>query len=143
MHGGNLGIVYINLSKIFEYVLNDGRDPKTGKQIGIKTGDARAFTSVDDFVDAFKRQFDYLVAIFMNMVRVVCYVEVDHYRTPFVSALLGDCLKKGMDAREGGVRYTQFLYHISDRGLQNVADSLAAMGKVVFRGQEGESFRGA
>ena len=135
MHGGNLGIVYINLAKIFEYVLNDGRDPKTGKQIGLNTGDPRDFTSVDDFVDAFKKQFDYLVAIFMKMVRIVCFVEVENYRTPFVSALLGDCLKNGMDAREGGVRYTQFLYHISDRGLQNVADSLTAIRKVVFEDQ--------
>ena len=132
MHGGNLGIVYINLAKIFEYVLNDGKDPKTGKQIGLRTGDPRDFESMDDFVDAFKKQFDHLVAIFMKMVRMVCFVEVDHYRTPFVSALLGDCLKNGMDAREGGVRYTQFLYHISDRGLQNVADSLAAVKRIVF-----------
>ena len=51
---------------------------------------------------------------------------------PFTSALLGDCIKKGMDAREGGVRYPQFLYHIADRGLQDVADSLAAIQKLVF-----------
>jgi formate C-acetyltransferase len=37
-----------------------------------------------------------------------------------------------MDGRKGGVHYPQFLTHISDRCLQNVADSLAAIKKVVI-----------
>jgi formate C-acetyltransferase len=37
-----------------------------------------------------------------------------------------------MDGRKGGVHYPQFLTHISDRCLQNVADSLAAINKVVL-----------
>ena len=132
MHGGALGINYINLAKIFEYVLNNGRDFRTGKQIGLETGDPRTFTSIDQFIEAFKKQFSYLISIQVKMSYITTSVDVANYRIPFASALLGDCIEKGMDAREGGVRYPQFLYHVSDRGLQNVADSLAAIQKVVF-----------
>lgn len=132
MHGGGLGITYINLAKIFEYVLNNGRDPKSGKQIGLTTGDPLTFTSIEQFVEAFKQQFSYLFKIQIKMSRTITYFDVSNYHIPFGSALLGDCIAKGMDAREGGIRYPQFLYHFSDRGLQNVADSLAAIRKVVF-----------
>jgi pyruvate formate-lyase/glycerol dehydratase family glycyl radical enzyme len=131
-HGGGLGICYINLSKILEYVLNNGREPKSGKKIGLATGDPHTFTSIDQFIEAFKKQFDYLIGIQVKMSHIICWVDVANYHTPFTSSLLGDCIAKGMDAREGGVRYPEFLYHVSDRGLQNVADSLAAIKKVVF-----------
>ncbi len=132
IHGGSLGINYINLAKVFEYVLNNGREPKNGKQIGLQTGDPRSFTSIDQFIDAFKRQFSHLIGIMAKMSHITCFADISNYHIPFTSALLGDCISKGMDAREGGVRYPQFLYHIADRGLQNVADSLAAINKVVF-----------
>jgi len=132
IHGGSMGINYVNLAKIFEYVLNDGRDPKTGKQIGLHTGDARKFTSIDQFIDAFKQQFDYLIPILARMARLTAHVDVSNYHIPFCSALVGDCIKKGKDAREGGARYPQFLYHVSDRGLQDTVDSMIAIKKLVF-----------
>ncbi len=131
-HGGSLGINYINLAKVMEYVMNDGVDPRTGVQIGLKTGDVAEFTSAEQFIDAFKAQFDYLIAIMAKMARMSAYVDIENYHIPFISALLGDCIEKGMDARAGGVRYPQFLYHIADRGLQDVADSIAAIKKVVL-----------
>ena len=132
MHGGSMGICYINLTKMLEYVLNNGREPKTGKQIGPATGEALTFTSIDQFVEAFKKQFDDLFSTFVKMSHVISSVDRANYHIPFTSALLGDCIERGMDAREGGVRYPEFLYHVSDRGLQDVADSLAAIDKLVF-----------
>ncbi len=131
-HGGSLGINYINLAKVMEYVMNDGKDPRTGVQIGLHTGDVSTFTTAEQFIDAFKKQFDYLIAIMARMARISAYVDINNYHIPFISALLGDCIDKAMDARAGGVRYPQFLYHIADRGLQNVADSIAAIKKVVL-----------
>lgn len=131
-HGGSLGINYINLAKVMEYVMFDGRDPRTGVQIGIHTGDPSTFTSIGDFINAFKKQFDYLISIMAKMARMSAWVDIEHYHTPFISALLGDCIEKGLDARAGGVRYPSFLYHIADRGLQDVADSMAAIKKVIF-----------
>ncbi len=148
----------INCAKIFEYVLNNGCDPSSGKRIGPATGDPRTFTSIEQFINAFKLQIDYLLTA-GRMSKALYAIDVANSRTPFSSALISDCISKGMDGRKGGVRYPQFLTHISDRGLQNVADSLAAIKKVVleekrvsmermldavasnFEGEEGERIR--
>lgn len=132
VHGGSLGINYINLAKIMELVMFDGMDPRTGVQIGLHTGDPTNFHTLEDLKNAFKTQFDYLIARMAGAARFSAFLDVDNYRTPYMSALLGDCIQKGMDARAGGVRYPSFLYHIADRGLQDVADSMTAICKVVF-----------
>ena len=131
-HGGSLGINYINLAKIMEFVMYDGMDPKTKVQIGPHTGDPRNFKTFEEFKDAFKKQFDVLIADMAKAARVSAYVDINSFHTPYLSALLGDCLEKGMDARAGGVRYPSFLYHIADRGLQDASDSLTAIRKLVF-----------
>lgn len=131
-HGGSLGINYINLAKIMELVMHDGMDPKTKVQIGPHTGNPVDFKSIEDVTDAFKKQFDVLIAEMAKAARVNAYVDINSFHTPYLSALLGDCIEKGMDARAGGVRYPSFLYHIADRGLQDVVDSLAAINKLVF-----------
>ena len=132
IHGGGLGINYMNAAKILEYVLNDGREPKTGKQIGPKTGDPANFTTIEEYIEAFKIQFDFLINRITTLSRTICHFDVNSYHIPFASALLSDCIEKGMDARAGGLRYTQFLYFVSDRGLQDVADSLSVIKKLVL-----------
>ena len=52
---------YFNPSKVFEITLNNGRDPLTGKQIGLKTGDVRDFTCVEQIMDAYAKQQDYFM----------------------------------------------------------------------------------
>lgn len=148
----------INTAKFFEYVLNNGKDPDTGEQIGPATGDPRTFTTIEQFVDAFKQQIDYLLVLGRKS-KALYAIDMANSRTPFCSGLINDCISKGMDGRKGGVRYPQFLTHISDRCLQNVADSLTAIRKVVledkkitidemldavksnFEGKEGEKIR--
>ncbi|MBR3400798.1 MAG: hypothetical protein IKG67_01015 [Parasporobacterium sp.] len=132
IHGGSLGVIDINTAKIFEYVLNEGREPKNGKQIGPKTGDPSSFTCIEDYVEAFKAQFDVLIKILVHMSHLTAFADINSYRIPFCSALCNDCIKLGKDVRNGGQRYQQFLFHVADRGIQDVVDSLAAIKKVVF-----------
>jgi formate C-acetyltransferase len=42
----------INQIKLLELALNDGFDPRTQKQLGPKTGDARTFTSIEQVMEA-------------------------------------------------------------------------------------------
>ena len=56
--------ILFNHAKIFELALNNGADPKTGKQLGPLTGDPRNFSSFDEFYDAFKRQIDFFAKFF-------------------------------------------------------------------------------
>jgi pyruvate-formate lyase len=50
---------YYNWAKVFELACNNGKDPVTGDQIGPETGDARQFTSYEQFMDAYKAQLIY------------------------------------------------------------------------------------
>ncbi|UCD96899.1 MAG: formate C-acetyltransferase/glycerol dehydratase family glycyl radical enzyme, partial [Candidatus Bathyarchaeota archaeon] len=47
---------YCNWPKILEITLNNGIDPETGKQIGLKTGNPHSFATFQDLLDAYKRQ---------------------------------------------------------------------------------------
>lgn len=54
---------YFNLPKVLEVTLNNGTDPRTGKMIGLKTGDAAKFTSYSEFVKAFGKQLKHFIDI--------------------------------------------------------------------------------
>ncbi len=54
---------YLNTPKILEITLNNGVDPRTGKRIGIETGDPRDFESFDELFEAFERQLNHFVDI--------------------------------------------------------------------------------
>ena len=54
---------YFNLVKVLELALHNGVDPRTGKQLGPRTGDASALTSFDDVFAAFRRQLQHVLEI--------------------------------------------------------------------------------
>lgn len=119
-------------AKIFELTLNNGVDPRTGRQLGLATGDPRDFSSFDQLYDAYKRQFDHFVVLGAKAHRLMWQVREGRYALPFNSALLDDCISKGLDFNRGGVRYPQLFWGVLDRNPQNVANSLTAIKKLVF-----------
>jgi pyruvate formate-lyase/glycerol dehydratase family glycyl radical enzyme len=128
---GDLGSS-INLAKIFEVVLNNGVDPATGKRLGPETGKMQDFSSVEEVFDAFKKQFDFFLDIFTKYHHFFWQLRNKYYSLPFHSALMDDCISKGLDYIMGGCRYPQLYFGLYDRGHQNVADSLAVIKKLVF-----------
>ena len=54
---------YFNLPKILEITLYNGFDPRTKKQIGLKTGDPKTFDTFDQLFDACKAQLEYFINI--------------------------------------------------------------------------------
>ncbi|MCD8310767.1 MAG: formate C-acetyltransferase/glycerol dehydratase family glycyl radical enzyme, partial [Prevotellaceae bacterium] len=52
---------YLNTPKILEITLNNGKDPNTGKLLGLETGDPRGFQSYDELYEAFHKQMVYFV----------------------------------------------------------------------------------
>lgn len=126
----NKGTTQINAAKMFELTLNNGVDPRIGKQLGVATGDPRDFHSFDELYDAFKKQFDFFVDLFTKNWRLFDVVQDGYYSLPFASALLDDCISKGMDCTRGGIAIPRWV--MTDKGHQNIADSLAAIKKLVF-----------
>ncbi|WP_028578024.1 trans-4-hydroxy-L-proline dehydratase [Desulfomicrobium escambiense] len=121
---------YLNVPKVLELALNDGRDQLTDRQIGPRTGDPLAFATFDDLYAAFTRQLEWIVDL---KVRVNNYIErmyAAHSPAPFLSTVIHDCIEKGLDYYNGGPRYNT--NYIQCCGIGTVTDSLSAIKTHVF-----------
>ncbi|MBZ5668480.1 MAG: formate C-acetyltransferase/glycerol dehydratase family glycyl radical enzyme, partial [Acidobacteriia bacterium] len=54
---------YFNLPKVLEITLNNGVDPRTGKQVGLATGDPTSFSSYEELLNAYRRQLHHFIDI--------------------------------------------------------------------------------
>jgi formate C-acetyltransferase len=116
---------YFNLPKVLELALNDGVDPLTGKQIGAATGDARAFDTFDQVVDAFTAQLRHFVRVKATGANIIERMYASSMPAPFLSILVDDCIARGKDYNDGGARYNTT--YIMPVGIGTVTDSLAAI----------------
>jgi len=121
---------YLNLPKILEITLNSGVDPRTGKKIGLQTGDPAQFGSFDELLDAFKKQLKHFVDIKIKGSNIIERLYANYMPAPFLSLLIDDCVKRGKDYNDGGARYNSS--YIMGVGIGTLADSLAAIKYHVF-----------
>ena len=121
---------YFNLPKILEVTLNNGVDPRTGKKIGIETGDPRDFKSFEELWNAFVKQVKHFLDIKMKGNDIIETLYAKYLSVPFMSLWIEDCVKNAKDYNGGGTRYnTQYIQVV---GLGTIADSLAAIKYHVF-----------
>ncbi len=121
---------YFNLTKVFEITLNNGVDPQTGKEIGLKTGEASSFKSFEELFEAFKEQLNYFVDIKVKGNNVVERLYAEYLPSPFLSLLIDDCIANGKDYHDGGARYNTS--YIMGVGLGSITDTLASVKYNVF-----------
>ena len=121
---------YLNLPKILEMTLHNGVDPRTGKKIGIETGDPRAFQSYEELWNAFLRQLTYFITVKMKGNDIIEALYAHHLPVPFLSLWIEDCVKNAKDYNAGGARYnTQYLQIV---GLGTLTNALSALKYHVF-----------
>ncbi|MHA1484502.1 MAG: trans-4-hydroxy-L-proline dehydratase, partial [Candidatus Thorarchaeota archaeon] len=116
---------YCNWPKILEITLNNGMDPKIGKQIGLKTGNPREFKSFSELFSAYKKQLRYFIDIKINGNNIIERLYSEHMPAPFMSLLFDDCIKKAKDYHNGGPRYNST--YIQGVGMGTVTDSLTSI----------------
>jgi formate C-acetyltransferase len=121
---------YFNLPKVLEITLNNGVDPRTGKKIGIETGDPRLFQTFDDLYAAFEKQLNYFIDVKIKGNLIVERLYAKYMPSPFLSIFIDDCIKKGKDYNAGGARYNTS--YIQGVGMGTITDSLAALKYHVF-----------
>ena len=132
-HGTVYGTpLFVNGAKVFELTLYDGFDPKLGKQTGPHSGDPRTFKSIDDWVEAFKKQWAFYYDTVNEVNNLGESVEMKEFSMPFASALTDDCIEKGKGIHEGGCRYNQFIGDLMNKIYAEVPDSLAAIEDLVY-----------
>jgi pyruvate formate-lyase/glycerol dehydratase family glycyl radical enzyme len=116
---------YFNIPKMLELALNDGYDPISKKQIGIKTGDPRNFKTYEELFDAFKKQMHYLIDIKVEGNSVIERLYGKHMPSPLMSTIVDDCIEKAQDYQRGGSRYNT--RYIQGVGIGTITDSLVAI----------------
>jgi formate C-acetyltransferase len=121
---------YLNMPKILEITLNNGVDPRTGKRIGILTGDPMKFTEFEELFGAFVEQLKFFVSIKTTGNDVIESLFERHLPVPFLSIWLEDCVSNAADYNSGGARYNTS--YIQVVGLGTVADSLASLKYNIF-----------
>ncbi|MCP4553659.1 MAG: glycyl radical protein [Bacteroidetes bacterium] len=116
---------YFNLPKVLELTLNNGFDPRTRKTIGLKTGDPSSFKSFNELMTAFQKQLNYFVEIKITGNNIIERLYSKYLPVPFLSLLINDCIKNGMDYNSGGARYNT--NYIQGVGLGSITDELTAL----------------
>ncbi|HYW79665.1 MAG TPA: pyruvate formate lyase family protein, partial [Thermoguttaceae bacterium] len=96
---------YINWPKLLELVLHDGCDPRTGRQIGLHTGDASTFTSFDELFEAYRKQLNHFIDLKVAGNNVIERLYANHMPAPYMSLLMDDCVATATDYHNGGSRY--------------------------------------
>lgn len=121
---------YFNMPKVLEITLNNGDDPRTGKTIGLRTGDPAGFADFSDLLNAFRRQVNHFIDIKIKGNNIIERLYSTEIPAPFLSLLISDCIVKGKDYHSGGARYNTT--YIQGVGLGSITDSLTSLKMHVY-----------
>jgi len=116
---------YFNLPKILELTLNDGFDNRTGKQVGLHTGNSSDYKTFDNLIEGFRAQVKHFADIKIRGNNVIEQTFAKYMPVPFLSLLVEDCISKGKDYNNGGARYNTT--YIQGVGLGSITDILTSI----------------
>jgi formate C-acetyltransferase len=124
------GMAFLNVLKVLELTLNNGVDPKTGICLQPGRGNLTAFKSFEALYAAFYEQYMACArtSFHLDAVADLCLEEL--VPDAFASALVDDCLQRGLTIKEGGAVYD--VVSGLQSGVTNVANALMALKKLVF-----------
>ena len=128
MAGFAVGLGVPTVPAALELTLNNGIRRYDNMRVGPETGDPREFRTFDEFREAFREQ----LARRVRAERIAATIGESASLQPtlFTSALVEDCIEKGIAREEGGARYNTGQVGIT--GTVDIGDSLAAIKKLVF-----------
>ena len=117
--------------RFFDYVFNNGISA-FNHSAGLDLGDVDGIQTMDGFMDNFQKQLEAGVAEYCAAFNAHNDgVNQARMPEPFLSCFCHDCIGRGLDVNNGGSRYPS-VHGAALMGVGTVADSLAAIEKVVF-----------
>ncbi len=122
---------YVNMGKMIEFVLHDGVDPATGKQMGLKTGDPREFKNIEEFKDALKKQILHHYDLIRTGYNLMQSIHMNRYPVIFASMVTKGCVESGKSVQHGGAKYSTAGMYVT--GPANLADCIVAVETCVYR----------
>jgi pyruvate formate-lyase/glycerol dehydratase family glycyl radical enzyme len=121
---------YFNMPKVLELTLHNGVDPRTGRRIGLETGDPARFATFDELFAAYQRQLQHFVDVKIRGNNVIERLYATYMPAPFLSLVTDDCIANGRDYHDGGARYNST--YIQGVGLGTMTDAMTALRYHVF-----------
>jgi len=88
---------YFNLVKVLEITLHNGVDPRTGKELGLKTGNPVKFKSFEEIFTAFEQQVNYFLDIKIKGNNIIEQIWAKYLPSPFLSIIIDDCILTGKE----------------------------------------------
>lgn len=123
----------VNLLKALEVTLHDGRDPVSGRPMGLALGTLHDFETFDDLWRAYTRQVEHFVNLMAEQERLAYDVAGRETACLYLSLLYDDCLPRGRAIFSGGLRYLGGT--LETYGNANTADSLTALDELLYKQQ--------
>lgn len=124
------GMSYLNFPRVLLITMNDGIDPTSGKRFVKGYGnftDFKTFEELEAAVEKTTRELTRMSVIVENAIDLAIERECPDI---LCSALTQDCIGRGKTLKEGGAVY-DFISGLQV-GIANMADSLAAIKKLVY-----------
>jgi pyruvate formate-lyase/glycerol dehydratase family glycyl radical enzyme len=116
---------------VLEITMNNGIEPRSGRQLGPETGDCEKFRTFDDLMKAYKEQLAYFMAIVSEVQNIILQGQAELVPEPVASSLMTDAIKIGRDVLNRTMPFENGS-SLNPVGMINVADSMAAIKKLVF-----------
>ncbi|MBR6558920.1 MAG: hypothetical protein IKT70_07910 [Clostridia bacterium] len=118
------------VAKAVEFALHNGRSNLTGKDLGLKTGNAADFETFEEFYAAVIAQLDYIMKLITDLSNTVQACHGKYFPGPFRSVLIDGCLEKGREYKNGGPLYGNG--QILLQAFAETVDSVVAVKKFVY-----------
>jgi len=124
------GMSYLNFPRILLCVMNDGIDLTTGKRFARGYGKFTDMKSYDELLAAWDKTIRELTRASVIVENAIDLASERDVPDVLCSALVQDCIGRGRTIKEGGAIY-DFISGLQV-GVANMADSLAAIKKLVY-----------
>lgn len=124
------GMSYVNFPRMLLCVMNDAVDVTTGKRFAKGYGSFRDMKSYDELMEAWDKTIREITRASVIVENAIDKASERDVPDVLCSALTDDCIGRGKTIKEGGAVY-DFISGLQV-GIANMADSLAAIKKLVF-----------
>ncbi len=116
---------------VLELTLNNGVNPKTGEQLGPRSGDLESFKSFEELLEAFRLQLTHFMGLAAEYNNIWIRANNDLFPDPVRSVLMVDAISEGKNILDRTYLFENGAV-LNLVGMINVTDSLAAIKKLVF-----------
>ncbi|MBA7704603.1 Trans-4-hydroxy-L-proline dehydratase [subsurface metagenome] len=121
--------------KVFEIFINNGVDPRTGLEVGPFKVDLDKFQTYLEFEDAFKKYLTHFISLWVETTNLQTKVRSELMKHVVEAALMTNGIEAGKSFFERKMPY-EVNSVLLPVGAINVADSLAAIKKLVFEAKK-------